>query len=447
MATSQYSKRFITKIKKVYVVALPLLLVVTILFNNYVIDVYYRVFYRIRFKNQVEVIASTVKQTGKLPIRDGVAYQLLPPDAKPYSYFTYQFYDLEDVNNTFNFWTIFSLNQHLNNKRIKEYIRTIPVKDRLYEVTITEVTMNEPGGPESEAVIFAVAFSLVLFFILNWAFFQINLNRVSYNLWRPFYNNLRRIKSYNIRNKEPLVLLKTNVREFELFNQAVLDFTNKTQSAYNQLREFTENTAHELQTPLSILLAKVELILKRTGLESEERKELVDIKKTIVRLSGIHKGLNLLSRIRSIQYAGKIARMELNINEIISESLETYEELIEYRNIEVQYESSIQHRISSNEELVRIMVDNLLRNAIQHNINDGQILIMYQPHGFEISNTGVSSEVTGEDIFSRYHTKSADNGRLGLGLAIVEAICETLEFSCVYQYQHSQHCIRISWKK
>ncbi|PKK37050.1 hypothetical protein BWI96_09245 [Siphonobacter sp. SORGH_AS_0500] len=67
MATSQYSKRFITKIKKVYIVALPILLVLTILFNNYVIDVYYRVFYRIRFKNQVEEIASAVKKTGNYP--------------------------------------------------------------------------------------------------------------------------------------------------------------------------------------------------------------------------------------------------------------------------------------------------------------------------------------------------------------------------------------------
>ncbi|PMD98117.1 hypothetical protein BWI97_05370 [Siphonobacter sp. BAB-5405] len=445
MAINQYSKRFITKIKKVYVVALPILLVLTILFNNLVIDFYYKVIYRNRFKAQAEEVVSYVELTGSFPKTEGVSYRPLPPDTKPYSYFEYHFFDVVTVDS--DFWSILFFNQHLNNKRIKEFTTTAKIKNRWYELKITKIELNEPGGPENEAVWFAVAFSLILFFLLNWGFFQFNLNRVSYNLWRPFYQNLRRINSYHIRNKEPLQLKDTHIREFELFNQAILDFTTKTQSAYNQLREFTENTAHELQTPLSILLAKVELILKRTSLESENRKELLDIKKTIVRLSGIHKGLNLLSRIRSIQYAGNIEKKEINLNELVRESLETYEELIEYRNLTVTLQADTPVLLSTNEELVRILVDNLLRNAVQHNVNQGEITISLTSRGFEMSNTGSVVEGRTEDLFARYHTKSTDNGRLGLGLAIVEAICETLDFHCAYAYQHSQHVIRIHWQK
>lgn len=447
MATNQYNKRFLTKIRKEYAIVLPVMLVVIILFNNLAIDFYYKVIYWNRFRSAAEEVKEYARANHAFPKRPEVTVRKLAPGTQSYTFYGYHFREIPDPSREPGMFSRLFFGDHLNNRRVKEYVTTVSLPEGLFEIRVAKIELNEPGGPEREAVLFAVACSLVLFLLLNWGFFQFNLRRVSYNLWRPFYKNLRRVNSYHIRSAKPLQLVDTNIREFELFNHAILDFTNKTQAAYNQLREFTENTAHELQTPLSILLAKVELILKKNDLDAVNRKELLEIKKTIVRLSGIQKGLNLLSRIRSIQYSGNVEKKTLLITGVIHDSVETYEELIEYKGIALETLEDDPEPVATNEELIRILVDNLLRNAVQHNHTDGKIRIAVQPRGFEIANTGAAPEVPGENLFARYQTRSQDNGRLGLGLAIVEAICDTLDFSCHYYYRDHFHCIRISWER
>ncbi|MFT4033262.1 MAG: HAMP domain-containing sensor histidine kinase [Siphonobacter sp.] len=447
MRASQYNKRFITKIKKAYLLILPFFLILTILFNNYLIDFYYRVPYREQYKSIVKEIETYIQKHGQLPVRSDVHYRKIPNNTAPYSYFEYHFKEIEDINNRSNTLYRVFFEGAVNNSKLKTYRTTIRFRGALYEIEVFKIDVNIPGGPDKEVALFGVAFSLILFLLLNWGFFQFNIRRISFNLWKPFYQNLRRINAYHIKNQKPLELVTSSIREFEFFNQAILDFTDKTQKAYNQLREFTENTAHELQTPLSILLAKVELILKNHTLEPNTNRELLEIKKTIVRLSSIHKGLNLLSRIRSMQYGGSIEKKTLLGNSIILESLETYEELLEYKEINVKISDEHNWCLATNEELFRILIDNLIRNAIQHNLTGGQINLTMLEQGIEICNTGTRPEDSTQDLFQRYRTNSKDNGRLGLGLAIVEAICDTLGFTCTYQYQKEQHCFSISYTK
>ena len=47
----------------------------------------------------------------------------------------------------------------------------------------------------------------------------------------------------------------------------------------------------------------------------------------------------------------------------------------------------------------------------------------------------VTGPATEPDPFRRYHSRSTDNGRLGLGLDIVQAISEKLGLGCRYQFE------------
>lgn len=417
MPTKHYSKRFIAGLKRIYLIALPLMLVVVLLVNNALLDAYYTYFYTWAQRQVVGEVTQQWRQRGQLPARPGVRYRPLPSGTAPYAYYTEQYAELGAPHN--GIW----------------YVATALKGREVVEVTVYQQRDTAEGGPSAGIVLGAVAASLLLFLGLSWLLFQFSLKRVSYNLWQPFYQNLRRINAFNLRDKQRLVLAPTDVREFVFFNEAITDFTDKTQRAYDELREFTENTAHELQTPLAVVLAKTELLLKRQELPPRDRQEVLDIKQTVQRLSALQKALNLLSRVRALHHGGELPREPVAIEPLLADILTRYEDLLDYRALAVRWAGPATWSLHTNRELLGILLDNLVRNAIQHNLPGGSIEVQLLPGGLALRNTGPAPASPAPDLFRRYHSRSADDGRLGLGLSLVRAISETLGLSCRYHFQ------------
>ncbi len=86
MPTKHYSKRFIASLKRIYLLALPLMLVVVLLANNALLDAYYANFYTRAQRQVVNEITQQWQQRGQLPPRPGVRYRPLPPGTAPYAY-------------------------------------------------------------------------------------------------------------------------------------------------------------------------------------------------------------------------------------------------------------------------------------------------------------------------------------------------------------------------
>jgi hypothetical protein len=79
MPTKQYSKRFIAGLKRIYLLALPLMLVVVLLANNALLDAYYSYFYTRAQRQVVGEVTQQWQQHGQLPAR-----RALPPAAAGY---------------------------------------------------------------------------------------------------------------------------------------------------------------------------------------------------------------------------------------------------------------------------------------------------------------------------------------------------------------------------
>ena len=427
MNDRQYSKRFISKLNKYGLLTIPFLLIITLLFNNFIIDLYYRITYTQPYRKIARTIAAMAEKEKQLPVMNNVSYRKLSPGAKDYTYLQ-ESYRIAGHESTYT-----------------RFITTLTLNGEKYEVTIARL---HPGGndalPDARLVLISAIISLLFFFVLNWFTVRFIMKRVTYNLWRSFYQNLRRINTFNVHEGKQLELVPTGTREFEYFNQAILGFTEKIQKTHDEMREFIENTAHELQTPLAVVLAKTELILKHNQLNEQDKKELQDIRKTIQRLSSIQKTLNQLSRIRHQHYTGKLEKNTLSINHLLKESVVFYEELIQYKQLDVVIREEASLHTFNNIEMVRMLIDNLLRNAIQHNYTGGVIDITITAGNFSLSNTGTAPAENTEDLFKRYTTKSKDDGRLGLGLAIVKAICENSGYQCSYVFNKVRmHCFII----
>jgi signal transduction histidine kinase len=287
-----------------------------------------------------------------------------------------------------------------------------------------------------------ITLSTVIIILLLLTGLWILNTQIAKNIWKPFYKNLDRLKNFSIQDQEPINLEPTSIEEFKELNNSLRNLTQKLQSDFNNLKEFSENASHEMQTPLSIMQSKVELLLQSTGLKKEQIKQLQSIYQAGQRLSKLNKTLLLLAKVENQQFSKK---EEISLKTIIDRQLENYEDFSHNKNLKVTTDLSNQ-TLTANAILAETLITNLLSNAIRHNIQDGSIEIIYNGKVLLFINTGHPLSEDPEKLFNRFKKMSVSKDSIGLGLAIVKKICEVNLWKIHYSYENDLHKILVILK-
>ncbi len=260
------------------------------------------------------------------------------------------------------------------------------------------------------------------------------------NAWLPFYENLEILKNFSVENNQPIHLQNTKIDEFQELNQSLIKLTDKINSDFNNLKEFTENASHEMQTPLAIMQTKSELLMQSENLESNQLQQIKAIYLAVQRLSKLNKTLLLLSKIENQQFKEKET---LLVNDIILKHLELFEDFIENKKIKVNKKSTLNVKIQANPLLFDIVISNLISNAIKHNIENGNIEILTTDLFISFSNSGKPLKISSESLFERFKKESNSSNSFGLGLAIVKKVCDNYNWKINHSYVENQHNITI----
>ena len=308
----------------------------------------------------------------------------------------------------------------------------ITVKGQNYEVLIRE--------PQTETddliqLISVITFIIAVFFIL--LLFVIN-RLLLQNIWKPFQHTLSQLQRFNLLNQNEITVEPTDITEFESLNNAVVAMSGKVNQEYHSLKNFTENASHEMQTPLAILNAKLDLLIQNENISEKEIEQLQEMYGALTRLTRLNKSLLLLTKIENRQFA---ETESIRLDQIIEEKIVQFADLIKARNLTI--ESDIQPTgLKMNHHLAEIVINNLMSNAIHHNIENGFITISLEQQELMISNTGTTIIVDPEKVFERFHKSGRSEG-LGLGLAIVKQICDRYNFMIRYSQMDDVHIIRL----
>ncbi len=192
---------------------------------------------------------------------------------------------------------------------------------------------------------------------------------VSRKLWQPFYITLQRLREYGMEEKTGLGLPDSGVREFRELNQELGRLVERIQDDYYALKEYSENTTHEIQTPPAIIQSKPEL-LQDANLTIAV--VLVNAANQAVSPAGAVKGnaLLLLVRIKNYQYE---SNGSVQLTGLLRNRLAHFEELYTLRNLKVEPEAEEEVTIQLNPLLAEMLTDNLISNAIRHNLPGGTI--------------------------------------------------------------------------
>ena len=279
----------------------------------------------------------------------------------------------------------------------------------------------------------------ILLILLITLFF---INRFFLNkLWKPFNNTLQQIKQFNLSGTEKVQLEKSNITEFTELNHAVSIMTKSVSQDYDEIKSFSENASHEIQTPLAIIKSKLEL-LSQSDVSEDQMNTIQSVYEATNRLSKLNQSLILLTKIDNQQFRES---EEVNMSNLLNKHLNNYEELISAKLIIIKKNIADNVKLNMNETLAEILVSNLITNAIKHNINKGSIEISLTNNNLSISNTGVPLQSEPSELFERFKKDKVSSESLGLGLSIVKKICERYGYVINYQYADLLHTTSINF--
>lgn len=317
----------------------------------------------------------------------------------------------------------------------RKFVFHSEIEGKPYRVALSHTKLD------SEALMMTSLFAVLGILLL--LLLAINLfNRyLSLRLWRPFYQTIQQIRGFTFDKGEPLSPPSTRIEEFEVLNHALELMTTKVLSDYRSLKQFTENASHEIQTPLAIIKSKIELLIQQDGRDENERQAIQHIQEAASRLSKLNRSLLLLIRIENRQYSDA---QKVNFKKLIEKKIDQLEPLISAENLAVRTElADVSKTIDPT--LAEILLNNLLVNAIKHNIPDGSIEVLLQERHLIVRNTGKPLATVPNDLFERFSKGVNSSPSLGLGLAIVKEICSTYGLEPKYEYESNWHKLTISW--
>ena len=326
-------------------------------------------------------------------------------------------------------------NENVGYRKLKSYYS---FNGNEYQIILLKTTMQEDELLEGIFSAFTIIslFLMIAFFIVNWL--------VSKALWKPFYNTLSKLNTYDIKNHEQQQFLKTNTLEFQQLNTALTKMTDKIHIDYLQQKEFTENASHEMQTPLAVIKANLTQLMQSTTLSESDMNNLQTIENTTKKMASLNKALILLSKIENNQFKENEL---ISVNKIINKVINNFADLIEVKNIKLNLNLKDDLQLTINPTLAEILLSNLVQNAIRHNVNGGIINIDLMQNKLIISNSGEALTINSNELFTRFKKNDASKDSLGLGLAIVKSICNIYQLNIDYSYSNQLHTFTLNSTK
>ena len=265
-------------------------------------------------------------------------------------------------------------------------------------------------------------------------------NVVLKKLWHPFYQMLQHLRNFRLDKTTSFPKIKSNTKEFQELQTALQLMLQQSVRTFEQQKEFIGNASHELQTPLAIVLHKLELLIETESLSELQAAHISEIYETIQRLTRLNKSLLLLTKIENKQF---VTPVQVPVNSLVKTSLQDFEDMIAFKKLDIMLEEQAEVSVAMDENLAHILVSNLLRNAIFHNTEGGKLHIVIHQHSLTIANTGFGEPLDKEHIFTRFYKGNTQLKHTGLGLAIVKAIVESYGYSIEYAYQDTLHCFTV----
>jgi len=236
----------------------------------------------------------------------------------------------------------------------------------------------------------------------------------------------QRISAENLRARIDPPKSKDELRRLaDTFNEML----ERLEGSFLSQRQFIEDLAHELKTPLSVMKGEIELTLKKVRSEKEYESALDSNLEEVDRLIKILEKLLVLARLDK-----GVANLEmrlLDLNQVVQDIVNDIKIFADQKNISIQFRSYGEAAVLGDETRLKQLFLNILDNALKYTPPQGKVIIEVGAEANRakvvISDTGIGiHETMLPHIFDRFYRahKAQDISGSGLGLSIAKSILE-----------------------
>lgn len=237
-------------------------------------------------------------------------------------------------------------------------------------------------------------------------------------------------REISARNLSLRLIVPRTGDEIQRLSETLNGMIARLDEAFTKIGDFTANAAHELRSPIAVILTTSELALRTRCSDSDLRQALDEIRAEAVRTAGLVEDLMTLARAD----AGHTEDSRpLDLGEVVGEVCRRGESLA--RSKQIGFDASITAGVGATGDRTALarMFMIFLDNAVRYTPAGGKILVSLDRANSSavctITDTGIGISLEDQPhVFERFyradHARNRDSGGSGLGLSIARCIAE-----------------------
>jgi heavy metal sensor kinase len=219
--------------------------------------------------------------------------------------------------------------------------------------------------------------------------------------------------------------------ELDQLARTLNETLERLDESFNQMRQFSADASHELQTPLTVLKGEIEVALHSPRTRDEYRNTLQSALEEIDRLANLVEGLLLLARADSGVL--KIDQKSVDLTEVVQVVGAELADMAAARSIQLRCEAEEPVNLVGDPTLLRQLVQNLVHNALKYTPLGGSVIVKAHRESnmatLTVTDTGEGIPPQDQErVFQRFYrsagARSERGGGSGLGLSIVNSIAD-----------------------
>ncbi len=311
-----------------------------------------------------------------------------------------------------------------NEVTFRVLLTSLPLGDAVYRIELAKPVENL--DEEIMQLVNAIAFGMLAALLL--------LVLISYllagRILRPIAVINRLSKEISEKTLDRRIPLTANEDELHVLTRSLNRMFDRLQLSFGQQKRFVADAAHELKSPLTLLLIFLEEAVHRPDIPDDLREGLSRRVETVRRMSRLVKGLLDLSALELTQ---KVNGEEVDLSALAREVVEDFRDFWQTRSIRVSIDLPERMPICGDRERLRRALINLLDNAIKYNRPGGEIRLGGKDEGrilrLTVYNTGEGMpQQECRNVFEQFYrvgkSRCLRYGGSGLGLTIVKKIID-----------------------